>query len=624
MAQPCNGKSEHAVSNDPLAIIFDYPVTDPTDLVEAMSRLDGRRWGPRLVERLATGRYDDAIDSAVCMAVSGALLTLGTRRLERRLLAIVLDRERPPLVRAAACLALMDGDCPDLDDADGLATFVEMTLAAFGVARRIESCAALVHALIRTAVGAGSVPATLARIERWRLPTAMEGHRVYRPALEDPICAPAHAAIVEVLEHSRACGAMLSALPAAEDLLRRFEARASMPPAYPSTGRAWMSTPDGQGRVRLIVALDNPDGSVTLAESVVPWMGQEWCQDTFALTHRAGVQTWVDRLLNARHHPIEIHLLDAAAISAHYQREAEPDAGADDGVDLIGLLGPSAGALPEIEAGALPTARETFRLLEQVGCEPDIVFALEDLGPDRAALRSFVAAVTALATPRNVARLNRIAGQLALWCHHTGDEGTARRFAALRVASVSELRESPLAWAMWFMTPMARRLALVDPRLRERVLARLLADGEEPLGVHLAVVDFGERAYRVLEAILEERPSATLAPEALLELAVQTARHLVPRAAEYGFDWGDDEENGFAWLDPLHAQIERTLVSEAGFERWDAQVCALDLINKTWLPMQRVCEGCEIDCLSRPEYRFPRHVLTTGEHPSLKAVNRNA
>ncbi len=297
-------------------------------------------------------------------------------------------------------------------------------------------------------------------------------------------------------------------------------------PPLPLTGRAWVGAADGQGRFIAIVALDNPNGSLTVLD-ICAYVNEQTIR-AFVFPQQSAAQ--LERLhakLVADHMAmVEAPLAEAGELVREAARRTAPgllSPAAEMALTLFARIPAGEGEDSEVAPARpeLQAARELLQAEELMGAW---FFEFGDLadagilppagsGPDEKWYRE---ALGKLATSPLRARAVAMARHMARWYRWKGDQARAATMAGLADEAERSFETCVLGRAMLegsmraaqaiaekgFDAPVFRAATRVEVR---RAYFR---KEEKPRGRDLALLDFTAAALDALEAAFSVLPGS--------------------------------------------------------------------------------------------------------------------
>lgn len=622
--------------------LFARPPATDTEIPQRLRGVNPEHARQVLVERLRESEPTDP-ETELFMALFGHL-GVGDQRTE--MAEIVVDDGQSHRVRAYACGLLATED-PDLAErlmdslsiADRIAIidvpFIDMLVWAQADPRAGDQLAAALDGLDDDAQ-----VMTFERLENHRRRVGTGAVSAYGPALRRGRATGLHPHMLDVLvEESSPEGLELvqtmrdaerepSARRRWQAALLRMGTRAIDPAANKDApeGRAYVSSCDHLGDFILLGCIDNPDGSVSVANVCIR-AGAE-IRGGFVLLRQTpdDVEEILSDLQRSGGGVASFPLSEAAAMvdeaagrTTSRRKRVPPDA-----EPAMTLLRRAAWHQPGAEVEIVPawdtSLQRVHRLLDRPEHARIWLLTAADLevlqvlpppsnGMDEAWIREAAAWWSRRSKRRS--RLVAMARHMAQWHRARHEHEEASLCATLARMTEKRLATSPLVLAMLERAFLHENDASPgsDPSLRAAMRNELFADVREPKGRDLARLDLAEAAYMTLGEALGEIDPVPLDHDVRLRLAGDVAGAFVDGRI------GRKKPSSFDQIARKACKILRNdlpLNEESARAIADYVLSTLDAFHND------ICSRCPVGCVKRPRARF-RDAFYADTHPALDA-----
>lgn len=628
-----------------IAELFNEPPSTDVEIPARLEGVDPKLARLVLVERLRGGEPSDP-ETELFMALFGHL---GVAEQRSTMADIVLDSKQSHRVRAYACGLLATEDpvlAEQLMDRlplqDRMAIidvpFIDMLVWAQADMRASEQLADALDALDleaqvmtferleshRKRVGTGAVSAYGPSLRRHKAPGL---HRLMLDSLVEE-SAPEGLELVRALRDAEREPTVRRTWQGA---LLRMGTRAIDPTARKEAlrGRAYISSCDHHGDFVLLGCIDNPDGSVSVANVCIRVDAELRAGFVLLRQTQDDVAEIMSDLESTGGGLAPLALGDAAAMieDAALRTAARRKKIPRDAEPAMGLLRRAASNpskhKPEI-APAWDTSPPRVRTLIERP-EHARIWILTDAdrevldilpppsnGMDDAWIREAAGWWAKRSKRRN--RLVAMARHMALWHRARKEHDEAALCASLARMTEKRVATSPLVIAMLeraFLGSNPEVLAFTDPARRDRIRKSRLASVTVPKGKDLARLDFTEAAFVTLTAALQEIDPLPVDDAQRLAIAGDIADAFVD--GRIGRKHPDA-------IDKLRQRVSDLVQSIPSLPASAADKVASYVLTTLESFQSTVCSRCEVRCVDHARAHFPKDFFSDA-HPALDTIS---
>ena len=622
--------------------LFARPPATDTEIPERLQGVDPEHARQVLVERLRGAEPSDP-ETELFMVLFGHL-GVGDQR--TAMAEIVVDDDQSHRVRAYACGLLATED-PDLAErlmdslsiADRIAIidvpFIDMLVWAQADPRAGDQLSTALDGLDEDAQ-----VMTFERLEDHRRRVGTGAVSAYGPALRRGRAPGLHRFMIDVLvdESSPEGLELVQTMRDAErepSLRRRWQAallrmgtRAIDPSVRKAApeGRAYISSCDHLGDFILLGCIDNPDGSVSVANVCIRAGGEvrggfvllrqtpDDVEDILADLQRSGggvaslplfeAAAMVDEAVGRTASRRKRVPLDAEPAMTLFRRAAWHQAGAQ--IEIVPAWDTS---LQRVHRLLDRAEHARIWLLTDADLEVLQVLPPPSKGMDEAWIREAAAWWSRRSKRRT--RLAAMARHMALWHRARDEHEESSLCATLARMTEKRLATSPLALAMLERAFLhsGDQLETSDPSLRETMRKTLFADIETPKGKDLARLDLSEAAFMTLGDALGAIDPVPLDSELRLRLSGAIANAFVD---------GRIGRKKPLTLEHISRKARKLIRNDLPMSEEAAQGVADYVLSTLDAFHNDICTRCPVRCVERPRARFEK-AFFADTHPALDA-----